>query len=57
MNGKVTLSNIQIENLAQPLVKIITNFFEKDLNIKNFEKWLKEKEVNNVEQQKNRKHV
>lgn len=56
MNKKITLSNIQIENLAQSLVKIITNFFENDLNIKNFEKWLKEKEVNNVEQ-KNRKLI
>ena len=38
------LSDLQIKDLARPLVNIITKFYEDPKNEEDFQKWLREKE-------------
>ena len=44
MISSETLTTNQIENLAKPLVGIVTRFFEDPNNKEEFEKWLQQKE-------------
>ena len=40
----MSLSDLQVNNLARPLVNIIIKFYEDPKNEEDFQKWLREKE-------------